>query len=108
MFEYVVFFLFPISRYSSSLMAKFFFERCKDEAIDELPYIRHKPHRFKLPLFVIITKVVGVNLGVEEKNALGEQVLPKPFGKCWKSSFMDPENYKATMAQAWYLFPNHL
>ena len=40
-----------------------------------------------------------MNLGVEEKDTLREQVLPKPSGICRKSTFMDPKDYKADVAE---------
>ena len=98
-FEYVIFFSLPITCYPSLFVAKFFLERSKDKAIDRLPDIGDEPDRLKIPVLVIVAEVIGVDFFVEEKDSLGEQVLPKPFGVRRKGALVDPEDHEPDMTE---------
>jgi hypothetical protein len=80
-------------------VAKFLLERSKDKAIDRLPDIGDEPNRLKIPVLVIVAEVIGVDFFVEEKDSLGEQVLPKPFGIGRKSTLVDPEDHEPDMTK---------
>ena len=68
-------------------------------AIDPLPDIRNETHRLEIAVLIVISQIITLDLGVENKNGLRENVLTKTFNVLRKCSLVDPENYKADMAQ---------
>jgi hypothetical protein len=80
-------------------VAKLLFKGSQNKSVNGLPDVGNKPDWLKDASLVIVAEVIGADLIVEEKDALGKNVLPKSSRICRKSSFVDSENYKADMAQ---------
>jgi len=79
------------------LVTKFFLERRENEAIDGLPNTRHEADWFEIPVLVIVTKVIGLDLPIEEEDRLREKVFPESLGIGWKCSLVDAEDHETDM-----------
>ena len=81
------------------LVAKFFFQRCQDQPIDAFPYVGYKSNRLKVPEFVVIAEIIGLDPFIQNNDRLRQDVFPEPSSISRESPFMDSENHKANMAQ---------
>jgi len=89
----------PVGLVVRSFMAKFLSQGCQDQAVDELPDIRYESNRLKVPGFVVIAEVIGLNPFVQNNDRLRKNVLPKPSHISRKSPLMYPEDHKANVAK---------
>ena len=78
-------------------MAEFLSQRFQDQAVDEFPNIGYEPNGLEIPLFVIVSEVIGLDLPIHKNNYLRKNVLPEPSGIDWECAFVDPENHEANM-----------
>jgi hypothetical protein len=84
-------------------MTEFLFQRCQDQTVDELPDIGYEPNRLKVPGFVVIAKVIGLDPFVQNHDCLRKDVLPKPSSICRESPLVDPKDHKADMPKHKFL-----
>lgn len=80
-------------------MSKLFSERSQNKSVNGLPDIGNEADRLEDAVPVIIAEVIAVNLVVEEKDALGEQIFTKAFSIGRKGSLVDSENHEPDMPE---------
>ncbi|MFA5167290.1 MAG: hypothetical protein WC530_02020 [Candidatus Omnitrophota bacterium] len=102
-FEYVIFSPLLVTNYPPLFVAKLLFKRSQNKSVNDFPDVGNKPDWLKDASLVIVAEVIGADLIVEEKDALGEQVFPEPFGVRRKSSLVDPEDNEANVAEDEFL-----
>jgi len=68
-------------------------------SVDPLPDIRDKSDRFQLARLVAVGQIIGLNLRVQDRNGLGEELFPKSSQQMGEDSPMNPEDDKTDVTQ---------
>ena len=80
-------------------MAEFLFQRRQDQPVEKFPDIGYESNRLKVPGFVVIAEVIGLDPFVQNNDRLRKDILPEPSSISRESPFMDPEDHKANVAE---------
>jgi len=84
-------------------VAKLLFKGSQNKSVNGLPDVGNKPDWLKDASLVMVAEVIGADLIVEEKDALGEKVFPEPLSVVRKCQLVDPKDYKTDVTKDEFL-----
>ena len=102
-FEYVIFSPISAPNYPPLFVAKLLFKGSQNKSVNGLPDVGNKPDWLKDASLVMVAEVIGADLIVEEKDALGEKVFPEPLSVVRKCQLVDPKDYKTDVTKDEFL-----